>query len=553
MSDTKAIAFFLPQFHPIPENDQWWGKGFTEWTNVARAKPYFPGHHQPHLPSELGYYDLRLPEVRAQQAALARKYGVYGFCYYYYWFNGRRLLERPLDEILKSGEPDFPFCICWANENWTRRWDGAEQEVLMKQEHSKESDRAFIHDVIPILKDRRYITINGAPLLLVYRPAILPDPKGTTEIWREACREAGLPNVHLCAVQSFGLDDPRPLGFDSAVEFPPHGISVRSINDEVPELDPDFAGTIYDFREVVQYAISRPRKNYPQFRGVMTAWDNTARRRNRGNIFHHASPHEYEVWLRAMVAQTEASRPPGERFVFINAWNEWAEGTHLEPDQRNGYAYLEATARALSQRSDWHEVVRAVKQQPDLPADVLRHYFQDLEFALEAYERSVGYLSRVTSVVDRITAEARVAVFSDVVPSRLRTRAVETTGRIHLDFVQGVPLPDPWVIDRGARTTISGWAFGPGLEAGRADTHAYLVFRAVEGGKSYFAPLFQRTQREDVARHHGHIDARFTTRSGFEATVWCEAVPPGEYRVGIIHADASRAVGGFLPEPVTVK
>lgn len=553
MSDTKAIAFYLPQFHPIPENDLWWGKGFTEWTNVSRGTPFFPGHYQPHLPADLGYYDLRLPEVRAQQAALARKYGIFGFCYYYYWFNGRRLLERPLDEMLKSGEPDFPFCICWANENWTRRWDGAEQEVLMKQEHSQQSDQAFIHDVIPLLKDRRYITVNGAPLLLVYRPAILPDSKATTEIWREACRKAGLPNVHLCAVQSFGLDDPRPLGFDSAVEFPPHGIVAREINREVPDLHPDFAGSIYDYREVVQYAINRPKKDYRQFRGVMTSWDNTARRRLRGNIFQNATPREYEIWLRAMVAQTEATHAPGERFVFINAWNEWAEGAHLEPDQRNGYAYLEATSRALAQRSDWRDVVRAVKQQESLPPEVLRQYFNDLEFSLEAYERSVSYLSSVSALVERIAAEARVAVFGDIVPSSLRSTPVEMSGMLHFDYVQGMPVRDPWVLERSMRTTLTGWAFAPGLEIARAGTQAHLVLRPVEGGKSYFAPLAHRGLRDDVARHHASVDARFTAQCGFEATVWCEAVPPGEYRVGVIHADASRAVGGFWATPVVVR
>jgi hypothetical protein len=245
-SRVRAIAFYLPQFHPIPENDEWWGTGFTEWTNVVRARPLFEGHDQPHLPTDLGFYDLRLPEVRAAQAELARAHGLHGFCYYYYSFGAKRLLERPLMDVLRSGQPDFPFCICWANESWSRRWDGAEGQVLVAQDDSDATYRGFIHEVLPFLLDRRYIRVNRAPVLLVWRAGRMPDAAGTTACWREAARAAGLPGLYLCAVQSHDSTiDPRAHGFDAAVEFPPSPWHGQRIDPKtLPGLDPDFNGLI---------------------------------------------------------------------------------------------------------------------------------------------------------------------------------------------------------------------------------------------------------------------------------------------------------------------
>ncbi len=347
LARTKAIAFYLPQYHPIPENDQWWGKGFTEWTNVSRARPMFPGHRQPILPGELGFYDLRLPEARARQADLAREAGIHGFCYYHYWFNGRRVLERPLNEVLRLGEPDFPFCICWANENWTRRWDGLEQEILLRQQHSLASDRRFILDLIPYLEDDRYIRVDGRPVVLVYRPDLMVDACDTAAVWRDECARAGLGEIHLCAVQ-FRTGDPRPLGFDAAVEFPPHHFPAPEITARIDGLDPAFGGSVFDYAAGVRELIARPRHaEYRLYRGVMPSWDNTARRMEQAIIHHGATPDLYESWLRSAINIRQPEDGVRDNLVFINAWNEWAEGTVLEPRADLGRRYLDATARVL--------------------------------------------------------------------------------------------------------------------------------------------------------------------------------------------------------------
>jgi glycosyltransferase involved in cell wall biosynthesis len=355
-SPVRVLAFYLPQFHPIPENDAWWGKGFTEWTNVTRALPQFEGHAQPLLPGELGFYDLRLPDVREAQARLAREHGIDGFCYYYYWFGGKKLLERPLEEMLASGKPDFPFCICWANENWTRRWDGQDDEILIAQQHSPEHDAQFIEDVLPALCDPRYIRVDGKPMLLVYRADLLVDPLRTTSIWREAARRAGLPGLHLCAV--WKSDDPHAIGFDALVEFPPHHFLHKSLTEEYRRANPGFHGEVYDYAAGVEAIRPLAEREFPVYRGVMPAWDNTARRGAGAHLFVNGTPELYRHWLERVVSES-ATRTRGEQFVFINAWNEWAEGAVLEPSQRHGRTWLETTREAIrrGRRSSVNEPV----------------------------------------------------------------------------------------------------------------------------------------------------------------------------------------------------
>ncbi|MEE2906874.1 MAG: glycoside hydrolase family 99-like domain-containing protein [Planctomycetota bacterium] len=341
----RTIAFYLPQFHPIPENDAWWGPGFTEWRNVTRAQPMYTGHAQPRRPADLGYYDLRLPEVQQEQADLAASHGIHGFCYYHYWFAGKRLLERPLDTVLASGSPTLPFCICWANENWTRRWDGLEDEILIGQQHSPDIDRQFITDLLPTLGDDRYITINGKRLLMVYRPSRLSDCRRATDIWRDEVLKAGLGDLHLVMVQH-GDDNPLQMGFDAAVEFPPHGMAVPDIQHTLKGLDTDFRGGVYEYDAIATLSTNRPRPHHPLHRGVMLGWDNTARRGHAATVYHGATPERYRTWLEAMLRDAK-QHGGSEDVVFINAWNEWAEGTYLEPDEHNGHQWLEATRDAL--------------------------------------------------------------------------------------------------------------------------------------------------------------------------------------------------------------
>ena len=256
MADVRLIAFYLPQFHPIPENDAWWGAGFTEWTNVRRARPNFVGHHQPHVPAELGYYDLREATTRAAQAELARSYGVYGFCYYYYWFGGRRLLQRPLDEVLQTGQPDFPFCVCWANENWTRRWDGGNDELLVAQTYSPENEKRLISDLLPLFRDPRYIRVNGRPLLLVYRANLLPEPRRATDTFRIVARDGGEAEPYLAMVHVPQMPSPREWGFDAGVEFPPHSTEVQTLTAHIDRLNTTFVGDVWDYVSAARYAVS---------------------------------------------------------------------------------------------------------------------------------------------------------------------------------------------------------------------------------------------------------------------------------------------------------
>lgn len=361
ITDIKPIAIYLPQFHPIEENDSWWGKGFTEWTNVTKATPRFEGHYQPHLPADLGFYDLRLEEARMAQEELAKSHGIYGFCYYHYWFNGKRLLYEPLDRKLKNPKENLPFMMCWANENWTRSWDGKDKEVLMKQDYHDDDDANHMRFLCDhYFKDPRYIRHNGKPVFLVYRPKLFKDIQKTIAKWREIAHEKGIGDLHLGYMQSWGIvNPPKSMGFDFAVEFQPNFPTIVA---KKPNL---FSRVIHKFNGILGFVarneeVQDRRFDYSEFVKLQMAkefkeevspclipmWDNSARRKKGAFIFTNPSPIAYKKWLKHIKLKYPWSKND-EKFLFINAWNEWAEGNHLEPCMKWGKKYLELTKEVL--------------------------------------------------------------------------------------------------------------------------------------------------------------------------------------------------------------
>ena len=405
--DPTTIAFYLPQFYPIPENDAWYGDGFTEWHNVVQSRPLFSGHYQPHLPQQFGFYDLRVPEVREAQAHAARVHGIDAFCYYHYWFDGHRPLRRVVDDVLEHGSPDMPFCLAWANENWSRHWDATQREVLLEQRYSPEDDDEHGIFLLKAMSHPLYLRVAGRPVLFIYRIQALPDPVRTLERWRAIWRAGGIDDVQIVKFDTHGdFSDPANYGADSAAQFLPHGTTE--------EVEPmhlagvDHGNTVIDYEEVVRHYIGGVERPWPTHECVIPSWDNSPRRGNGfSTIMHGSTPELYEEWLTAVHRRT-----PSDGLVLINAWNEWAEGTHLEPDLRHGDAYLKATARALG-------VVAPTKER-ELPTPlsavpfVLRDRFAELYLdGLETQTLLQRRLSRLEATMERQLDLARSQAEAD--------------------------------------------------------------------------------------------------------------------------------------------
>ncbi len=423
------VAFYLPQFHTIPENDEWWGKGFTEWRNVTRALPQFEGHHQPRLPGDLGFYDLRNPQVMHEQARLAREYGISAFCFYFYWFGGKTLLETPLRNWLADKTIDLQFCLCWANEKWSRTWDGRGDEILIDQQHSPEDDVTFISHVAEYMRDPRYLRVDGKPMLLVYRPGLFPDMKATAERWRTWCLANGVGEIHLAYVQSFERPRPDTLGFDAAVEFPPNLTLASPIASEQRILNPSYEGSILDWRKLAEERCGQAQPDYLLYPATNPGWDNEARRPGKGRSFINASPIGYRDWMTHAVSQRLAPAAPAHRIVFINAWNEWAEGAVLEPDARLGYAYLDANRQALN---------ASVKGRPheDKSVNVVIHAWHIEEFVeiLDALRRAEMHWRILVTTPPQNETAVRSALVRHDMPHEILV--CENRGRDILPFLK---------------------------------------------------------------------------------------------------------------------
>jgi lipopolysaccharide biosynthesis protein len=348
----RVIAFYLPQFHPIPENDEWWGKGFTEWTNVAKAQPMFAGHYQPHVPADLGFYDLRLPETRAAQAAMAQAYGIEAFCYWHYWFAGRRILERPFSEVLKSKEPKFPFCLGWANQTWSGIWHGNPDRILIEQTYpGSVDDEAHFRAVAEAFGDDRYLRVDGKPLFYIYRPLAIPEVRRFADLWRTLAHRLGLPGLYL--VGEAGLDwQPEAYGFDASVT-----VNLPALQGWEPWWHPVarlrwkwhlWRGlpTVVPFEDVEADIVPPRRPGIRSHPCLLPNWDNTPRSGRNGLVLHGSTPERFRRQVRRAFA-IAAGDPLEERLVFVKSWNEWAEGNHLEPDLKFGTGYLEVTREEL--------------------------------------------------------------------------------------------------------------------------------------------------------------------------------------------------------------
>ena len=359
-TDINLIAFYLPQFHSFPANDDWFGKGFSEWTNATKTVPQYIGHYQPHLPYDVGFYNLETEHIFKRQIELAKMYGIKGFSFYYYWFSGNKIMEKPIQMFLKNKSLDMPFCMFWANENWSHLWgNGADEKILYKQEIVNGDAEKFMADILPYMKDERYIKIDNKPLLMIYNPEIYSKEILIAFIdkIRQIAKDNGFSDLYINTIMKPFMKKGEyknylnSIHFDGIVEFLPG--CMHNLFNKVKKkvLNPLFKGNFLDVKEFVENKKYLYKTDARVFKGIFPMWDNSPRRCYRGATIFESSPQIYKKWLKDIIKWTKINNPKNEQYIFINAWNEWAEGAHLEPDQKYGYAYLQATKEALGEEN----------------------------------------------------------------------------------------------------------------------------------------------------------------------------------------------------------
>ena len=403
----KVFAHFLPQFHRIPENSEWWGPGFTEWTNVASAKPLYPTHDQPRIPTDLGFYDLSFPETLEEQAQLAKKYGIDGFNFYFYSFNGKRILEKPLDNFLKSKSIAIDFCLTWANENWTRKWDGRNNEVLLKQDYPPQFELSLFEQLVPFFVDDRYLKIDGKPVFCIYKANEIPNARMAIQKLRQLALEEGFPGLYIVAVASGDVVDPRSVGADALMEFPPHQTPASLQLPNPSGLLKKHTGNFWDYVGAATNSLEQRKTDFVFFRGALPGWDNSPRVGPRANIFVGNTPKAFELWLDSIFGWTIEVNTQSERIVFINAWNEWAEGAFLEPDKSLGLTNLIAVQTARTRAPRDRNLIQ--RELTSLRASAQRSdYSGEPPIFKTSVLRSIGTLTRTLfswNALKRVTSE----------------------------------------------------------------------------------------------------------------------------------------------------
>jgi lipopolysaccharide biosynthesis protein len=490
----EVVAFYLPQFYPFTENNTFWGEGYTEWTAVSRARPLYRGHNQPRQPSDLGFYDLRVPGHFRRQAELAERYGIDAFCIYLYNFSGIFVMDQILTILREEGPLPIRFFFCWANEPWTRRWDGAEHEVLIPQEHDLLTDSQLLINLFDLFDHPSYLKEGGRPLFAVYRAGILGEPQILTQMWRELARERGYPGLELLMVESFGDIDPRHFGFDASIQFPPHGIQASEIANLV-DLVGDFDGRVFDYDEAASSALaSLAVRQWPRFPGVMLEWDNTARRGVASHSFGNFSISTYAAWLSAALEAAPSTALGKQPRVFINAWNEWAEGTYLEPDANHGMAPLEVVRSAVEENGSVVSQIRSVIERPLVEEDWSTKRAR-LASLLQPLEAQATVLRIAQHTWPRL-----MTVLHAVAPSKLSSDSCRISlvqsGRGHIDWLNGF-FEEELHAGPGDVLRVDGW-----MVCGQCEVEGELgdrgLWLADETGNVWFGAL-SLCGRPDVA------------------------------------------------------